>query len=127
MNEYREWLVKQIKDINEVLEKNVNLKCYGAADYYNTKLLVYKDCLDTLKQVEEHQKEQGVSFNELRVGKKYVGIHFTGGKTNAFVVISKGRDSEGQYIWYGDTMNDTVALKSYAYEYETVEHFVEVE
>lgn len=68
MNDYKEWLEKQIEDTNELLEKNVNLKCYGVADYYNTKLIVYKDCLDALKQLEKHQ-EQDVSFSELKVGK----------------------------------------------------------
>ena len=126
MSEYKKWLEKQIEDTNESLEKNVNLKCYDAANYYNTKLIVYKDCLDTLKQLERHQG-QAVSFNDLEVGKRYVSVYITGGKSMVFAVTAKGCDDEGQYIWYGDTMEDTISFKGYACEYETVEYFEEVE
>lgn len=126
MNKYKDWLEERIKWQTDSLTNSANIKRYGGAFLSSIKVDVYKECLAEFEKLTK-EPEQGVSFSELEVGKKYVGIHFTGGKTNAFVVIAKGRDSEGQYIWYGDTMNDTVSLKSYTYEYETVEHFVEVE
>ena len=123
MDEFREWLEKQITEMKESAEYSAKAKFYGAADAYITRANVYKECLTMFNKVTENK---GIKFSDLEVGKKYVGIHFIGGKINAFVVIAKGCDSEGQYIWYGDTVNDTVALKSYAYEYETVKYFEEV-
>lgn len=126
MNKYMEWLKGQIKNANESAEKYAKEKEFGTAYMYLAKVTAFEECLAEFERSKK-EPEQGVSFDGLEVGKKYVGVHFTGGKINAFVVIAKGRDSEGQYIWYGDTMNDTVALKSYVNEYETIEYFKEVE
>lgn len=124
MNWYKEWLESKIDEMNNLIERSIKAECYDVVYTLVTKVEIYRECL---VELEKQDEGKAVSFNDLEVGKRYVGIHFTGGKTNAFVVIAKGRDSEGQYIWYGDTMNDTVSLKSYAHEYETVEYFKEVE
>lgn len=127
MEEYREWLEKQVEDANKLLEKNVNLKRYGAADYYDIKLIVYKDCLDTFKQVEEYQKEQGISFNDLEVGKRYGVVTKNGDRIGTITVVSKGRDDYGEYIWYSDKADSNVSFKSYSHEFKTARYFVEEE
>lgn len=126
MEEFKEWLENQIEDTNESLEKNVNLKCYGVADYYNTKLIVYKDCLDTLKQLEKHQG-QGVSLGELEVGKRYGIVSKDGSERGALTVVVKGCDNYGQYVWYSDTADSTIAFKSYSQEFRTVKYFQELQ
>ena len=123
--EYKGWLKEQITETNNLIESNVKAKCYSAAGMYATEIEVYKECLDELGKKDEQDKV--VSFSGLEIGKRYVGVHINGGKTNVFAVTAKGCDDEGQYIWYGDTMEDTISFKSYAHEYETVEYFEEVE
>lgn len=125
MDEYRAWLEKQVEDANKLLEKNVNLKCYGVADYYDIKLIVYKDCLDTLKQLEKHQ-EQDVSFSELKVGKKYNFTLKDDDFSEVITIIAKGCDNKGRYVWYSFESSPNVSFRGYESEYAAVKYFKEV-
>lgn len=124
MDEYKQWLESKIDETDESLRYSLDIKRYGGAFWYSVKNDVYKECLAELEK--ENKQAKVVSFNDLEVGKRYVGVYITGGKSMVFAVTAKGCDDEGQYIWYGDTMEDTISFKGYACEYETVEYFEEV-
>lgn len=125
MNEYKEWLESKIDEMNNLIERSIKAECYDVVYTLVTKVEIYKECLVEFEK--ENEQDETVSFSDLEVGKRYVGVHINGGKTNVFAIIGKGCDDEGQYIWYGDTMKDTISFKSYANEYETVEYFEEIE
>ena len=123
--EYREWLKGQIKNANESAEKYAKEKEFSTAYMYLAKVTAFEECLAELEK--ENKQAKAVSFNDLEVGKRYVGVYITGGKSMVFAVTAKDCDDEGQYIWYGDTMEDTISFKGYACEYETIEYFEEVQ
>ena len=75
---------------------------------------------------QKKESEQGVSFSELEVGKRYGIVSKKNGKKGSFTVIARGYDNKGRYIWYTTVTSETLSFKSYENEYKTVEYFVEL-
>lgn len=125
MEEYKKWLESQIKNANETAEKYVKEKEFGTAYMYLAKVTAFEKCLAEFEKSKK-ESEQGVSFSELEVGKRYGIVSKKNGKKGSFTVIARGYDNKGRYIWYTTVTSETLAFKSYENEYKTVEYFVEI-
>lgn len=124
MDEYREWLEKQITEMKESAEYSAKAKFYGAADAYVTRANVYKECLTMFNKATENK---GIKFSDLEVCKKYVSVFEDGVFSSAFIVVNKGCDDRGDYILFYNVTNDSTSRRTYEHEFSAVKYFKEVE
>lgn len=127
MNEYREWLEKQIDEMDTLAKNNAKAKLYGAANSYVTKMNAYKECLIMFEHFDKRDNEnKKLNFNDIEVGKKYIGV-LKDGTSNIFEVFSKGNDDKGSYIWYYSMVNVDKVYKTYEQDFVAADYFREVE
>lgn len=124
MEEYKNWLEKQIDKMNELVTNSITAKFYGAADTYATRASVYKECLCMFNKATE---DKGISFSDLEVCKKYVSVFEVGEPSSVFIVLNKGCDDRGNYIVYYIVGNDSVSRRTYEDEFSAAKYFKEVQ
>ena len=124
MNKYVEWLEGQIKNANKLAERYAKEKEYSTAYMYLAKVTAFEECLSELEKLEE-EPEQGVSFDDLEIGYRYGVVSKNGDRNGAIIVVGKGRDDYGEYIWYSDKADSNISFKSYSHEFKTARYFVE--
>lgn len=112
MEEYRQWLESVIAEEQIAVQS-------GADD---SKLKACEECLKKVVQLED----SGVDFCNLEIGKRYAGILKNGISTVELSVLDKGCDDDGDYIWYFDVTNDSIAFKRYKRFFNCVKYFREV-
>lgn len=112
MEEYKNWL--------EAVIAEEKIAVQGGAD--NSKLKACEECLKKVVQLED----SSVDFCNLEIGKKYVSVLKDGLLSIEYVVLDKGCDDEGNYIWYYNIDNDSIAFKMYEQEFYNVKYFREV-
>lgn len=113
MEEYRNWL--------EAVIAEEQIAVQGGAD--DSKLKACEECLKKVVQLED----SGVDFCNLEIGKQYKGILKGGMPTVEFTVLDKGCDDDGDYIWYFNTTNNSMAFKRYKRFFNGVKYFREVQ
>lgn len=119
MEEYKQWLEAEIEKERIAVQN-------GADD---TKFKACEDCLRKVAQLED----SGVDFCNLEVGKKYTAVlkDSSSSYDNIFpaklAVLDKGRDDKGDYIWYYNVTNDTIAFKRYKQFFNGAKYFKEIE
>lgn len=124
MEEYKNWLEKQIDKMSELVTNSVTAKFYGAADTYATRASVYKECLTMFNKATE---DKGIKFSDLEVCKKYVSVFEDGTLGSAFIVLRKGCDDIGDYIVYYSVENDSVSYNVYERDFRELRYYKEVE
>lgn len=123
--EYKEWLESQIKNANETAEKYAKEKEFGTAYMYLAKVTAFEECLAEFEKLRE-EPEQGVSFSELEVGKKYNFTLKDDDFSEVITIIAKGCDNKGRYVWYSFESSPNVSFRGYESEYAAVKYFKEV-
>ena len=124
MDEFKEWLEKQIAETKESAEYSAKAKFYGAADAYITRANVYKECLTMFNKAAE---DKGIKFSDLEVCKKYVSVFTDGEVSSAFIVVCKGCDDRGDYILFYNVDTNSTSYKTYEQDFNAVKYFKEVE
>lgn len=115
MEEYRNWLESVIAE-----EK---IAVQGGAD--DSKLRACEECLRKVVQLGDN----GIDFCNLEAGKKYTAVLKDGLSSNdtifpvMFVVLDKGHDDKGDYIWYHNITNDSIAFKRYKGFFSSTKYF----
>ena len=112
MEEYRNWLESVIAEERIAVQ--------GGAD--DRKLRACEECLRKVEQL----KNNAVNFCNLETGKKYVSVSKTDESSSAFVVLDKGCDDKGDYIWYYTMKSSSVAFKAYEQDFYAVKYFKEI-
>lgn len=106
INEYKIWLESVIAEERIAVQ--------GGAD--DSKLRICEECLKQVIKLENH----GVDFCNLEIGKEYVSVFKDGSSSIAFVVLDKGCDDGGNYIWYHNVENDSIAFKTHEQDFYEV-------
>lgn len=112
MEEYKKWLESEIEKERIAVQS-------GADD---SKLKACEECLRKVIQL----VDGGVDFCNLEIDKRYGIVSKKNGNKGSFIVIARGCDNKGRYIWYTTEMDSVLAIKSYEDEYKSVEYFVEL-
>lgn len=123
MEEYKNWLEKQIDKMNESAEYSAKAKFYGTADAYVTRANVYKECLTMFNKATENK---GIKFSDLEVCKKYASVFKDGEVSSAFIVLNKGCDDRGDYILFYNVGTNSTSRKTYEHDFNLVKYFKEV-
>lgn len=127
MEEYKNWLESKIDETDESLGYSLDEKRYGGAFWYSTKRDVYKECLKEFERLQDKSDNNNVSFNGLKVGKKYIRVSEDGTSSNAFIVLRKGHDNIGDYITYYIIATNSISCRTYEEDFTAVKYFKEVQ
>lgn len=125
MNGYKDWLESKIAEINNLIENSIKSECYDVVYTLVTKVEIYKECLAEFEK--ENERDKSVSFDDIKVGKKYNFMLKNDDFSEVITIIAKGCENKGRYVWYSFESSPNVSFKGYEGEYDAVEYFEEVD
>lgn len=121
------WLESKIDETEESLGYSLDTKRYDGAFWYSVKNDVYKECLKEFERLKEKERDNGVSFDELEVGKKYISVFDCGKESGPFEVVTKGFDNGYGYVLHTTKTDSVLSILSENESCSTIEYFKEVE